>query len=139
MLHWGGIPKVDITGFATRELHVGLNPVALQQFGISVTDVARAIETGSIETNRETLLIRVAALGALVVRSSDAGGRVLLREIANITEDFSADDDQIFFDGRRAAVLDITKTRAEDSLDIIDQLKSVLASERQRAPPRRHP
>ncbi|MDQ7069600.1 MAG: efflux RND transporter permease subunit [Rhodobacterales bacterium] len=149
MLQWGGIPKVDITGFSTRELHVGLNPIALQKFGISVSDVARAIETGSIdlpagslETNRETLLIRVAeerrdavTLGALVVRSSDAGGRVLLREIADITEDFSTADDQIFFDGRPAAVLDITKTRAEDSLTIIDELKSFLAAERQLSPP----
>jgi len=149
MLRWGGIPKVDIKGFSTRELRVGLNPAALQQFGISVSDVARAIETGSvdlptgsIETSSETLLIRVAeerrdsaSLSALIVRSASAGGQVRLGEIATITEQFALDDDQIIFDGKAAAVLDITKTRSEDSLRIIDALTAFLDNERQQAPP----
>ncbi len=149
MLRWGGIPKVDIKGFSTRELRVGLNPAALQQFGISVSDVARAIETGSvdlptgsIETSSETLLIRVAeerrdsaSLSALIVRSASAGGQVRLGEIATVTEQFALDDDQIIFDGKPAAVLDVTKTRSEDSLRIIDALTAFLENERQQAPP----
>lgn len=149
MLRWGGIPKVDIKGFSTRELRIGLNPAALQQFGVSVSDVARAVQAGSldlpagsIETTDETLLIRVAEerrdgsdLAALIVRSSAAGGQVRLGEIAEISEGFALDDDRILFDGRLAAVLDISKTRAEDSLRIIDALKAFLAAERQQAPP----
>lgn len=149
MLRWGGIPKVDIRGFSTRELHIGVRPEALHQFGLSVSDIARLVETGSldlpagsIETETETLLIRVAEerravadLAALVVRSSPAGGQVLLGDIAEITERFALDDDVITFDGRPAAILDINKTRAEDSLSIVDELQAFLAAERQQAPP----
>lgn len=149
MLQFGGIPKIDITGFATREFHIGLDPLALQKFSISVSDVAKAIQstsvdlpTGSLDSNDETLLIRVAeerrtaaALGALVVRASANGGQVLLRQISTISEDFSSQNDQIFFNGRPAAVLDITKTRADDALDIINSLKEFLAQERQLSPP----
>lgn len=149
MLQWGGIPKVDIRGFSTRELRIGLKPGALHQFGVSVADIARTVQAGSLdlpagslETSTETLLIRVAEerrtaeeLAGLIVRSSDAGGQVRLGDIAEITEQFALDDDVVMFDGKPAAILDINKTRAEDSLRIIDALQAFLAAERQLAPP----
>ncbi|MFD1940708.1 efflux RND transporter permease subunit [Paradevosia shaoguanensis] len=149
MLRWGGIPKADIRGFSARELRIGLNPAALQQFGISVTDVTRAVQagsldipTGSIETSSETLLIRVAEerqspldLAGLIVRSSVTGGQVELGAIAEITEQFAVDYDRVLFDGRPAAIIDISKTRAEDSLRVIDALSAFLEAERQQAPP----
>ena len=149
MLRWGGIPIVTIKGFSARELHIGLDPQALQRFGISVSDVAKAVQAGSldlpagnIETNEETLLIRVAeerrsvaSLGALVVRSSTTGGQVSLRQIADITEQFSTSDTNILFNGAPAAVLDITKTPSEDSLNVIAAITAFLEAERQKAPP----
>jgi len=149
MLAWGGIPKVDIRGFSTRELHVGLKPEAMRQFGISVADLARLLQSGSVDlpagdinTSTETLLLRVAEerrsvddLAALVVRSSSAGGQVHLGDIATITEQFASSDDVITFDGRPAAVLDISKTRAEDALTIVDQVKAFIEAERQLGPP----
>ncbi|SFM03853.1 efflux RND transporter permease subunit [Shimia aestuarii] len=149
MLQWGGIPKVDIRGFSTRELQIGLKPGALHQFGVSVSDIARAVQAGSLdlpagslETSTETLLIRIAEerrdvadLAALIVRSSAGGGQVRLGDIAEITERFALDDDVVMFDGRPAAILDINKTRAEDSLRIIDALQAFLAAESQQAPP----
>lgn len=149
MLQWGGIPKVDITGFSTRELRIGLNPAALREYGVSVSDVARAVQaasldlpTGSLTTKTETLLLRVDEerqsadeLAALVIRSSETGGRVLLGEIAEISKGFAETDNFVLFDGRPAAILEISKTRSEDSLTIVDTLKRFLEAERQQAPP----
>ncbi|MBV1868318.1 MAG: efflux RND transporter permease subunit [Marinosulfonomonas sp.] len=149
MLRWGDIPKVDIRGFSTRELQIELRPTDLQKFGVSVADIARTVRAGSldlpagsVETVTETMLIRVAeerrsvtALAALIVRASAQGGQVQLRDVANITEGFALDDDVILFDGQPAAILDITKTRAEDSLRILDALNAFLEAERARAPP----
>lgn len=149
MLRWGGIPKVDVTGFSTLEMQISLRPEALRQFGISVSDVAKAVQassvdlpTGSLETPTETLVIRVAEerrtpaeMADLVVRSSAMGGQVRLGDIAGISERFAQDDDVILFDGQPAAVLDITKTRSEDSLRVIDAVQAFLVAERQQAPP----
>lgn len=148
MLRWGGIPRVDIRGFSTRELQIDLRPGDLQKFNVSVADVARTVQagsldlpTGSIEATTETLLLRVAeerrnadALAALVVRSSEQGGQVRLGDIADISNGFASDDDVILFDGQPAAILDITKTRAEDSLRTLDALKAFLEAERAQAP-----
>jgi len=149
MLRWGGIPKVDIKGFSTLELQIDLKPEALRQFGVSVPDIARVVQAssldlpaGSLETSTETLLIRVAEerrqaddLADLIIRSSVGGGQVRLGDIADINKRFALDDDFVLFDGHPAAVLDITKTRAEDSLSIIDALSAFLEAERAQAPP----
>jgi hydrophobic/amphiphilic exporter-1 (mainly G- bacteria), HAE1 family len=148
MLRWGGIPKVDIRGFSTREFQIDLRPVELQRFGISVSDVARAVEAssldlpaGSIESATETLLVRVAeerqntaSLAALIVRSSAQGGQVRLGDIADISTGFALDDDVILFDGQPAAILDITKPPSDDSLRTLDALQSFLEAERAQAP-----
>lgn len=148
MLRWGGIPKVDIRGFSTRELRINLRPDDLLKLGVSVADVARVVQsssldlpTGSIEAATETLLIRVVeerrsakALAALIVRSTAQGGQVRLGDIADISEGFAQDDDVILFNGKPAAILDITKTRAEDSLRTLDALKAFLAAERAELP-----
>ncbi len=149
MLRSGGIPKVDIRGFSTLELQIELKPDALLQFGVSVSDIARVVGSnsvdmpaGSLETPSESLLIRVAEerrtaeeLSDLIVRSTPHGGQVTLGDIANIREGFATNDDAIQFDGKPAAVLDITKTRAEDSLRVIDSLNAFLEIERAKAPP----
>ncbi len=148
MLRWGGIPIVDIKGFSTRELRVGLDTDALQKFGLSVSDVARAIQSGSLdlpsgslETADETLLVRVTeerrdagALADLIIRSAANGGQVRLGEVAEIAEQYSSQDDRIVFDGKLAAVLDISKTNAQDSLRTMDALQGFLDHERQLAP-----
>jgi len=149
MLQWGGIPIVTISGFSTRQLQIGLNPAALREYGVSVSDVARAVQAASLDlpagtltTETETLLLRVDEerqnadeLAALVIRSSETGGRVLLGEIAEISKGFAETDNFVLFDGRPAAILEISKTRSEDSLRIIDTLQAFLAAERQQAPP----
>ncbi len=149
MLRWGGIPIVTVKGFSTRELRVGLDTVALQKYGFSVADVARTIQSGSLdlpsgtlETDGETLLVRVTeerrdaeSLSNLIIRSAANGGQVRLGEVAEISERFALDDDRVLFDGELAAVLDINKTRAEDTLSVIDSVSAFLEAERQAAPP----
>ncbi|MCF6234413.1 MAG: efflux RND transporter permease subunit [Rhodobacteraceae bacterium] len=149
MLRWGGIPIVNIKGFSTRELRVGLDNESLRKFGLSVADVAGAIRaasldlpSGTLETQDETLLVRVTeerrdvdSLADLVIRSDPGGGQVRLGEVAEITERFALEDDRITFDGKLAAVLDVSKTRAEDALRVIDAIQAFLKNERAQAPP----
>ena len=144
-----GLPKIDIRGFGTLELRIELNPLALRQYGVSVSDVANAVgvasldmPAGSLESAERTLLIRVAeerrspeALADIVVRALSGGGQVRLDDIARVTEGYASAEDAIYYNGRPAAILDITKTRAEDSLVTIDALNAFLDTERAAAPP----
>ncbi|MCB1339152.1 MAG: efflux RND transporter permease subunit [Maritimibacter sp.] len=149
MLRWGGIPMVEIRGFGEAELRVDVSDAALRRFGLSISDVAQAIgaesldmPAGALDGRDRSLLIRVSeerrspeALADLVLRASEGGGQVRLGEIATVSEGYADATQAITLNGRPAAVFDVTKTRAEDSLDTIDAIQEFLDAERASAPP----
>ncbi len=149
LLRWGGIPKVDVIGFSDHQIRVELRDAALRQFGLSVADIAGAIERQSLDlpagsllaTNRQ-ILVRYAderktvdAFRDLVVVSAASGGQIRLGDIATITDRFELDEEKITFNGKPAAILDVTKTENEDTLDVIDAVNAFLERERKIVPP----
>ena len=72
-----------------------------------------------------------------ISRSSPAslGGQVRLGDIATITDRFDLDEVKTLFNGKRAAILKITKTPNEDTLDVIDAVSAFIAEENRTAPP----
>lgn len=149
MLRFGGIPKVDIKGFSDHQIRIELPDWAIRQYGTSISDVARAIQrqsfdlpAGSIQTRDQDVLIRFSderktpsAFEDVVVIAGTGGGQVRLGDIARITDRFDLDEAKVLFNGKPAAILDITKTETEDTLAVIDALNAFLETERQIAPP----
>jgi len=149
LLSAGGIPKVDITGFSDRQIRIEVSDLALRQYGVSVGDIARTIQrqnidlpSGSLKTSDRDLLVRFAderktvrEIAELVVVSSSGGGQIKLGDIARISDRFEIDEETIVFNGKQAAVLKITKTEREDTLEVIEKVRDVLALELKKAPP----
>jgi len=149
MLAFGGIPKVDIKGFSDHQIRIELPDAVIRQYGISISDVAQAIQrqsldlpSGLIQTRDRDLLIRFADerktpddFRDVVVVAGAGGGQIRLGEIATITDRFDLDEDKVLFNGKPAAILDITKTETEDTLTVIDAVGAFLDRERQTAPP----
>lgn len=149
MLRWGGIPKVDIRGFSDHQIRIELRDATLRQFGLSVVDIANAIRrqsldlpAGSIESSEGDLLLRFAderkrahEFLDLVVVSSAQGGEIRLGDIATITDRFDLAEEKIVFNGKPAALLEVTKTENEDTLVVIGAVNAFLDQERQVAPP----
>jgi multidrug efflux pump subunit AcrB len=149
MLRHGGIPKVDIKGFSDHQIRIELPDATIRQYGISISDVARAIQrqsldlpSGNIQARDQDVLIRFADerktpddFRDVVVVAGTGGGQIRLGDIATITDRFDLDEAKVLFDGRPAAILDITKTETEDTLDVIDAINTFLDQERRTAPP----
>lgn len=149
MLVWGGIPKIEIKGFSDHQIRIELEDVTLRQFGLSVADIATAVQrqsldlpAGSIKSSERDLLVRFAderkrayEFLNLVVVADAQGGEVRLGDIATITDRFDLAEDKILFNGKPAALLEVTKTENEDTLKVIDAVNAFLENERQVAPP----
>ncbi len=149
MLRYGGIPKIEVKGFSDHQIRIELSDRTLRQFGLSVADIANAIErqsvdlpAGSITAQDRDLLVRFAderkdvdGFRDVVVLASQGGGQIRLGDIATITNRFELDEKKILFDGQPAAVLDITKTPSDDTLDVIDAVNGFLENERAIAAP----
>lgn len=141
--------KVTIKGFSDRQIRIALDRDAIRQLGLSVQDVANRIArqnidlpAGALETVNRDILVRFAderrtaqTLAQIVVASAAQGGQIRLGEIAEITNRFEQDEAKILYQGRRAALLDISKSLKEDTLRAIDKLRTFLAAETARAPP----
>jgi len=144
------VSQVTINGFSQHQLQVSVSIDSLLSHGLSVSDLANAIQrqsidlpAGDITSGNKELLIRFTEQrrnaqqlqNLIVAAASESGGEVRLGDIATINDKFELDEEKIFFDGQRAAVLQITKTKEEDTLDVVEKVKDFVNREQQIAPP----
>ena len=142
------VSQVEILGFSNHEFLIEIPFYNMMRLGLSVSDIQEAVAAqnlnlpaGSLETRTSDILIRFSEerktlheLEDLIVVSSQTGAEIRLGEIAAISDRFMDDEDKILFDGKRAGLLQITKTKSEDALKIMDAVTKFLEQEQARAP-----
>ena len=143
------ISQVEILGFSDHEFLIEVPFYNMMRLGLAVSDLEAAVAAqnldlpaGSIESSDADILIRfteerktVTDLEDLIVVSSTTGAEIRLGDIATITDRFMEDADKILFNGKRAGILQINKTKTEDALRIMDAVTDFLAAEQASAPP----
>ncbi len=146
------ISQVDIKGFSEHQFRIELPSHTLRQYGLSVADIATVINrqsinlpAGSIETAAQEILIRfvderrtIQAFEDLMIIGNHNGAEIRLGDIAKIYDRFELDENKILFNGERAAILKISKTKLEDNLIIGDAVKTFVDNVQQSAPPGVH-
>ncbi|MCP5093853.1 MAG: efflux RND transporter permease subunit [Gammaproteobacteria bacterium] len=149
MLQWGGISQIDVKGFSEHQIRIEMSEVVLRQYGLSVADVADIIDNqsfdlpgGTIEATERQVSVRFAEQRKrvkefldLIIASNTDGGIIRLGDMATITDRFNLNEDRIEFNGRPAALLDISKTSNEDMLTMVDTVRAFVKHEQQTAPP----
>jgi len=149
-----GISLIKIQGFSERQLRVELSKPALLRHHLSVSEVAAAmarqgvdLPAGVIETHGEDLLLRFderretpEKLAELVILADRRGGEIRLGDLGVVVDDFRLAEEQIVLyprqsdRGRRAAILQMEKTKTQDTLDVADAIKRALERERAERP-----
>lgn len=149
MLQIGAISQVTIKGFSDHQIRIEIPALTLRQSGLSISDIANVIgrqsidlPAGAIESSSRNTLIRftderrsIETFRNLIVVSSKSGAEIRLGDIAEITDRFELDEEKIIFNGQRAAILDVTKTKNEDTLEVVDAVSEFVDQQRQIAPP----
>jgi hydrophobic/amphiphilic exporter-1 (mainly G- bacteria), HAE1 family len=149
MLRGGIGSQIRISGFAERQIRIELLAQRLRQHGLSVSDIAAVIErqsldlpAGTIRADEEELLVRFADerrrpqdVEDLVIIAAPSGAELRLGDIARIEERFEDEESKILVDGARAAVLEVQKSRAQDSLNVLADVRAFVEEETALAPP----
>jgi multidrug efflux pump subunit AcrB len=118
----------------------------LGQYGLSARDLAAQVARqsidmplGTLETRDRDILLRftdqrrsLRELAQLVVVSGETGGELALGEIATLREVGERPEEQVWFNGERALVLEVSKSRRGDALNVRDDLLALVESERLR-------
>ncbi len=143
-----GMPLIDIDGFSERQLRVALSEPELRRTGLTVPMVADAIAAqsrdmplGTIETREQDILLRFEdqrrtpeELENLVLWADPQGAEIRLGDIATVKDLFKHDERKIVMDGNRCALLNIRKTKAEDTIRVAQRARAFIEDERSRHP-----
>ncbi len=143
------IALVEISGFAERQLRIAISEAALRSHGLSIRDVAQAVArqgidlpAGLLQSSEQDYLLRFTELrrtpvelAELVIIGAASGGEIRLSDIATISSRFELEEEQTRFNGERAAILRILKTREQDSLRVRAAVERLVAQEQASAPP----
>ncbi len=142
------IANVEISGFSDHHIRVEISAARLRHYGISISEVARRMQNQSIgvpagllEGEQEDLILRfddqrktAETIGQLVIISNSSGATIRLADIATISDRFDRPDSKIIFNGKRAAILKITKTKTQDVLKSYADVARFVDNENQHAP-----
>lgn len=142
------ITRAEVAGFSDREIAVELSADALQRFGLTISDLATALTRSSLDMPAGTLegsqgdaLIRflgerrsAGELASVPLTNSPGGAEVTLGDVATITTRFADPWQASYYNGQRAALINVTKTESQDALRVMDALKARLDAARAEAP-----
>ncbi|MEO9738467.1 MAG: efflux RND transporter permease subunit [Lentilitoribacter sp.] len=149
MLRFGGIPQITVAGFSGRQIRIEVRDAVARQLGLTLPEIASTLErqninapAGQITTETGSILLRFAderraihAYSSIIVASSFLGGKIRLGDIATITDTFEAEEIETRLNGRLAAVLDVSKIRKDDLIQVVERVQAFVAEERLRAAP----
>ncbi len=127
-----GISTVLLRGVRPYEISIAVSEEALRRFGLTFTDVAQALRASSIDlsggqirTAAGEFLLRTnaraetgEAFAEIVVRANPDGSRVLLRDVAVVTDGFAEEPLLNLFNGQPAAFVDVQLRGNEDLLGV---------------------
>ncbi len=143
------VSQVEVQGFSDHQIRIEIPSAMLMQFGLSMADISNAISrqsvdlpSGTIETSQGDVLVRFAderkrvdEFRDLVVVSGSSGAEIKLGDIATITDRFELDEDKYIFNGQRAGLLLVKKTKQQDALRVLEEVQAFLDAERLRTAP----
>ncbi|HVH12656.1 MAG TPA: efflux RND transporter permease subunit, partial [Longimicrobium sp.] len=148
-----GVALAQVTGGLEREIHVEVDPRALESFGLTVQDVSTALAAanaqapgGTIRRGRYRYALRtlgelqgVDEIAAVPVRKAGAaldstGARVLLRDVARVQDGFQERESLARFNGRESVGLLVYKNADANTVRVAERVDETLEQLRREYP-----
>ena len=142
------VSLVEIEGFSDRQLRIELDADALRRLGLSAEAVSEAVRNqnldvpvGTIETENEDLLLRLVEqkqspqdIENIVISGVTGRAEVKIGDIGRVVDRFADAENMAWIDGERAGIIQINKTRSQDTTRIAEVAREYVVKERQRHP-----
>ncbi|MDJ0950568.1 MAG: efflux RND transporter permease subunit [Alphaproteobacteria bacterium] len=135
-----GIDKVDLSGARDEEIWVEVRPEVLRRLNMTLADIAGRIAEqsrdlpsgvtggGSERQIRSLGLVKDAAgIGAIEIKALETGQRILLRDVARVSEAFEEKRITLRHRGQPAIGLHIQRATSADALDLANTVDDYLA------------
>jgi len=149
MIRLPEISLVEVSGFSDRQIRIQIPAENLLAYGLNIRSIAAKIveqnlnrPVGSIETDEQEISLRFQdqrrsadAYRDIVIFGGRSGAEIRLGDIGSVEELFEDDATRTVFNGERAGILIVNKTRTQDALVVLDAVKRFISEEQAAAPP----
>jgi multidrug efflux pump subunit AcrB len=134
------ISKLQLSGYTEEEIEIAVSENLLRTYNLTFEDVARAVQgsniditAGKIRGEDTEVTIRADSkeyfaneLEDIIVKASQQGEVVRLRDVAKLRDSWSENTDRVFLDGERAVVIVVNTTNEEDILGAAASIRNYL-------------
>ncbi len=136
------VSKADLVAVRPYEIAIEVKPETLQQYDLTIGDLARAIErwsvdlpAGSIRTTGGEVLLRTLGqaytaeqYGEVVILNRTDGSRLRLRDIATIHDGFDEQPLAAEFNGQRAVMIEAYRAGDKSAIAVGRQVKDFVTA-----------
>ncbi len=143
-----GITRAELLGSRPYEISIEVSEFTLEQYGMSLAEVAQAVRRGSLDLPAGIIRsdagdIQVRTKGQaytgldfedILIRTNPDGSRVLLRDIADIKDDFAETGRFSEFNGKQAFTIQVLSVGDQSELEISQTVRDYVASKKASAP-----
>lgn len=134
------ISKVTISGYPDEEIEIAIQENALDVYQLTFDDVARAIQGsnveltgGNLEMGNTKITIRAEnkayyaeQLENIIIRTSPGGTNILLKDVANIKNQWADIPQREFYNGKPAVKLQVASRLSEDIITTAGESKEFI-------------
>ena len=134
------ISIVNLRGVRKPEIQIEVPQEKLRALGLTLDDVARAVDAsaldisaGTLKTPAGDLLLRTterrdfaSQFGDIEILTSQEGAKVRLQDIATITDGFEESETEAYFNGRRAVFLYVYSTESQPPLTVAKAVRDFI-------------
>jgi multidrug efflux pump subunit AcrB len=143
------VSSVQFLGDRPYEISIEVSEHVLRQYGLTMSEISQAVRNssvdmpgGTIKSSGGDILLRTEGqvytgrdFGALVLRTFPDGTRLMLRDIATITDGFVETDGYGRFDGDATATLRVLASGEQNELSTAAAVKKYVAEKSSALPP----
>jgi multidrug efflux pump subunit AcrB len=134
------ITQVALEGVREREILVEISTNTLRRYGMTLSDVADAVSTASVElgggaikSGAGDILLRIKSrkdyarqYAKLPILTREDGSQLVLSDIAKVIESFEDSDEWASFNGRRAVTIAVYRVGKQTPTQVADATKKML-------------
>ncbi|MGI2167832.1 efflux RND transporter permease subunit [Shewanella oncorhynchi] len=142
------VTRAKVTGVRDYEIGIEVSENKLREYGLTFSQVALAVQNssldlpgGSIRAQDGDILLRTKGqaytgddFANIVVTTRADGSRMMLPQVATIKDDFEERLEYTRFNGKPAAIIEVTSIDDQNALDIADQVKQYVEQRRATLP-----
>ena len=152
-----GVGAVNLVGGSKREIHLYLQPAALEALGVTPEQVMQAVRSenqdqplGPVRTAAQELTVQlegrltrpedfgriiVARRGAAAPGQSGGGSPIYLNQVARVHDGAEEQESLALYNGQRTLLVSVQKAQDENTIQVVDGLNQAITALRAELPP----